>query len=209
MQPSHLLLATLGAYLAGSIPFGLVVARATGGPDPRAIGSGRLGGTNSLRALGRRRAAVVSAGDVLKGFLPIVAVRTAGGDDLLVSIAALCAVTGATRSVWVGFKGGRGIATGVGTALAIAPLAVAAAAPLFFLLIWRTRIVSIGSLAAAFAFAPASLIIRATTGPAIDMGFAAYAIIGPALVWIAHADNIARLLDGSERRFDVEMLQRD
>ena len=99
MQPSHLLLATLGAYVAGSIPFGLLVARATGGPDPRAIGSGRLGGTNSLRALGRRRAVVVSTCDVLKGYLPIVAVRAAGGDDLLVSLAALCAVIGATRSV--------------------------------------------------------------------------------------------------------------
>jgi glycerol-3-phosphate acyltransferase PlsY len=209
MQPSHLLLATLGAYLTGSIPFGLLVARATGGPDPRAIGSGRLGGTNSLRALGRRRAVVVSTGDVLKGFLPIVAVRAVGGDDLLVSLAALCAVIGATRSVWVGFKGGRGIATGVGTALAIAPLAVAVAAPFFFLLIWRTRIVSIGSLAAALAFAPAALIARATSGASIDIGFAAYAIIGPALVWIAHADNIARLRNGSERRFDVEMLQRD
>ena len=110
-----------------------------------------------------------------------------GGDDLLVSLAALCAVVGATRSVWVGFKGGRGIATGVGTALAIAPLAVAAAAPFFFLSIWRTRIVSIGSLAAAFAFAPASLIIRATSGVSIDIGFAAYAIVGPALVWIACA----------------------
>ena len=209
MQPSHLLLATLGAYLAGSIPFGLLVARATGGPDPRAIGSGRLGGTNSLRALGRRRAIVVSTGDVLKGYLPIVAVRAVGGDDLLVSLAALCAVIGATRSVWVGFKGGRGIATGVGTALAIAPLAVAIAAPFFFLLIWRTRIVSIGSLAAALAFAPAALIIRASNGASIDLGFAAYAIIGPTLVWIAHADNIARLRNGSERRFDVEMLQRD
>ncbi|MGI9096428.1 MAG: glycerol-3-phosphate 1-O-acyltransferase PlsY [Candidatus Limnocylindrus sp.] len=209
MQPSHLLLATLGAYLTGSIPFGLLVARATGGPDPRAIGSGRLGGTNSLRALGRRRAVVVSTGDVLKGFLPIVAVRAVGGDDLLVSLAALCAVIGATRSVWVGFKGGRGIATGVGTALAIAPLAVAVAAPFFFLLIWRTRIVSIGSLAAALAFAPAALIARATSGASIDIEFAAYAIIGPALVWIAHADNIARLRNGSERRFDVEMLQRD
>ena len=209
MQPSQILLATLGAYLAGSIPFGLLVARATGGPDPRAVGSGRLGGTNSLRALGRRRAVVVSTGDVLKGYLPIVAVRAAGGDDLLVSLAALCAVVGATRSVWVGFKGGRGIATGVGTALAIAPLAVAAAAPFFFLSIWRTRIVSIGSLAAALAFAPAALIIRATSGVSIDVGFAAYAIIGPALVWIAHADNISRLRDGSERRFDVGMLQRD
>lgn len=70
-----LLAATLGAYLAGSIPFGLLVARLTGGPDPRSIGSGRTGGTNALRALGRRRAAVVSACDILKGTLPVLAVH--------------------------------------------------------------------------------------------------------------------------------------
>ena len=214
MQPSQLLLsqvllATIGAYLAGSIPFGLIVARVTGGPDPRAIGSGRLGGTNSLRALGRRRAAVVSTADVLKGYLPIVAVRASGGDDLLAAIAALCAVIGATRSIWVGFKGGRGIATGVGTALAIAPLAVAAAAPFFFVLIVRTRIVSIGSLAAALVFAPAAMVIRTASGLPLDAGFLAYSIIGPALVWIAHADNIARLRNGSERTIDLGMLQRD
>ena len=127
-----LLAATLGAYLAGSIPFGLLVARLTGGPDPRSIGSGRTGGTNALRALGRRRAAVVATGDILKGTLPVLAVHAlaAEGAEIWTStwtvIAALFAVIGATRSVWVGFKGGRGIATGFGTALAVAPLALAA-----------------------------------------------------------------------------------
>lgn len=209
MQPLPLILATLGAYLAGSIPFGLLVARATGGPDPRAIGSGRLGGTNSLRALGRRRAAVISTLDVLKGLAPIFAVRSAGGDDLLVTIAALCAVIGATRSIWVGFKGGRGIATGLGTAIAIAPLAIVAVAPIFFALILRTRIVSIGSLAAAAAFAPAAVAIRVAGGGMLDAGFLAYVVVGPALVWFAHADNIARLRNGSEREIDLGMLQRD
>jgi len=142
------------------------VARLTGGPDPRSVGSGRTGGTNALRALGRRRAAVVSAGDILKGALPVLAVRALGGGDGTEVAAALFAVVGATRSIWVGFKGGRGIATGFGTALAIAPIALAAAAPIFIVVIWRTRIVSLGSLAAVAAFAP----LRAGTERTFDAG---------------------------------------
>ena len=209
MDASLLLVATVGAYLSGSIPFGLLVARLTGGPDPRSVGSGRTGGTNALRALGRRRAAVVSAGDILKGALPVLAVRALGGGDGTEVAAALFAVVGATRSVWVGFKGGRGIATGFGTALAIAPIALAAAAPIFIVVIWRTRIVSLGSLAAVAAFAPIEIFVRMQTPEGLSIWALAYSIVGPALVWLAHADNIARLRAGTERTFDAGALTRD
>ena len=209
MDASLLLVATVGAYLSGSIPFGLLVARLTGGPDPRSVGSGRTGGTNALRALGRRRAAVVSAGDILKGALPVLAVRAHGGGDGTEVAAALFAVVGATRSIWVGFKGGRGIATGFGTALAIAPIALAAAAPIFIIVIWRTRIVSLGSLAAVAAFAPIEIFVRMQTPDGLSIWALAYSIVGPALVWLAHADNIARLRAGTERTFDAGALTRD
>ena len=209
MDASLLLVATAGAYLSGSIPFGLLVARLTGGPDPRSIGSGRTGGTNALRALGRRRAAVVSAGDILKGALPVLVVRALGGGDGTEVAAALFAVVGATRSIWVGFKGGRGIATGFGTALAIAPIALAAAAPIFIVVIWRTRIVSLGSLAAVAAFAPIEIFVRMQTPDGLSIWALAYSIVGPALVWLAHADNIARLRAGTERTFDAGALTRD
>ena len=209
MDASLLLVATVGAYLSGSIPFGLLVARLTGGPDPRSVGSGRTGGTNALRALGRRRAAVVSAGDILKGALPVLAVRALGGGDGTEVAAALFAVVGATRSIWVGFKGGRGIATGFGTALAIAPIALAAAAPIFIIVIWRTRIVSLGSLAAVAAFAPIEIFVRLQTPDGLSIWALAYSIVGPALVWLAHADNIARLRNGTERTFDAGALTRD
>ena len=209
MDASLLLVATVGAYLSGSIPFGLLVARLTGGPDPRSVGSGRTGGTNALRALWRRRAAVVSAGDILKGALPVLAVRALGGGDGTEVAAALFAVVGATRSIWVGFKGGRGIATGFGTALAIAPIALAAAAPIFIVVIWRTRIVSLGSLAAVAAFAPIEIFVRMQTPEGLSIWALAYSIVGPALVWLAHADNIARLRAGTERRFDAGALTRD
>lgn len=209
------LAATVGAYLAGSIPFGLIVARLTGGADPRSVGSGRTGGTNALRALGRRRAAVVATADVLKGTLPVLAVRGLaesigdGAGAWWEIVAALFAVAGSTRSVWVGFKGGRGIATGFGTALAIAPAALAGAAPFFFVLIWRTRLVSLGSITAAAAFAPILLVSSAVSASGLDPAIATYALVGPALVWLAHADNIARLRAGTERTFDTGMLQRD
>ena len=209
MDASLLLVATVGAYLSGSIPFGLLVARLTGGPDPRSVGSGRTGGTNALRALGRRRAAVVSAGDILKGALPVLAVRALGGGDGTEVAAALFAVVGATRSIWVGFKGGRGIATGFGTALAIAPIALAAAAPIFIVVILRTRIVSLGSLAAVAAFAPIEIFVRMQTPDGLSIWALAYSIVGPALVWLAHADNIARLRAGTERTFDAGALTRD
>lgn len=209
MEISPLAATAAASYLSGSIPFGLIVARVTGGPDPRAVGSGRLGGTNSLRALGRRRAAVVSAGDVLKGYLPVAAVAAAGGSGELQVVAALCAVVGATRSIWVGFKGGRGIATGFGTALAIAPLPLLAASPVFFAVILATRLVSAGSLAAAAAFAPLMIGSRLLSPEGLSLADAAYAIVGPALVWVAHADNIARLREGTERRFDLGLLRRD
>ena len=209
MDASLLLVATAGAYLSGSIPFGLLVARLTGGPDPRSVGSGRTGGTNALRALGRRRAAVVSAGDILKGALPVLAVRALGGGDGAEVAAALFAVVGATRSIWVGFKGGRGIATGFGTALAIAPIALAAAAPIFIIVIWRTRIVSLGSLAAVAAFAPIEIFVRMQTPDGLSIWALAYSSVGPALVWLAHADNIARLRAGTERTFDAGALTRD
>jgi len=209
MDLTLLLVATVGAYLSGSIPFGLLVARLTGGPDPRSVGSGRTGGTNALRALGRRRAAVVATGDILKGTLPVLAVRSLGAGDGAEVTAALFAVLGATRSVWVGFKGGRGIATGFGTALAIAPAALAGAAPFFFVLIWRTRLVSLGSITAAAAFTPILITASVLSTNGLDPAIATYAVVGPALVWLAHADNIARLRAGTERTFDTGLLQRD
>jgi glycerol-3-phosphate acyltransferase PlsY len=158
---------------------------------------------------------VVSAGDILKGTLPVLAVRSLaasigdGAGAWWEVVAALFAVIGSTRSVWVGFKGGRGIATGFGTALAIAPAALAGAAPFFFVLIWRTRLVSLGSITAAAAFTPILIIASAVSPNGLDPAIATYAIIGPALVWLAHADNIARLRAGTERTFDTGMLQRD
>ena len=200
-------LLVLLAYVSGSVPVGVLVARASGGPDPRTIGSGRTGGTNALRALGRKWAAVVVTGDLAKGAVPVLIARLVTGGDPVVEVAcAFAAVVGSSRSVFLGFGGGRGVGTGVGTMLVIQPIAVIIAAPVFFLAILITRYVSLGSLLGSAAMFPAMLLIWAVASGAVPPAYLVWAAVGPALIWLAHADNINRLLHGQERKFDLEML---
>jgi glycerol-3-phosphate acyltransferase PlsY len=195
------------AYFAGSIPVGVLVARASGGPDPRTIGSGRTGGTNSLRALGRKWAALVVAGDLAKGALPVLLARlVTGGDSLTEVVVAGAAVLGAVRSIFLSFSGGRGVGTGVGTMLVIQPLAVVLAAPVFFLVILATRYVSLGSLLGSAAMFPAMLLIWAVASGWVPPAYLLWAAVGPLLIWLAHADNIERLLHGKERKFDLSLI---
>ena len=194
-------------YLAGSIPVSVLVARASGGPDPRTIGSGRTGGTNSLRALGRKWAAVVVAGDLAKGAVPVLVTRlVTGGDSVTEVLVAGAAVAGSVRSIFLNFSGGRGVGTGVGTMLVIQPLAVVLAAPVFFLAIIATRYVSLGSLLGSAAMFPAMLLIWAVASGWVAPAYLVWAAVGPVLIWLAHADNIDRLIHGTERKFDLGLL---
>jgi glycerol-3-phosphate acyltransferase PlsY len=196
----------IAAYLCGSIPFGVLVARFAGGTDPRSIGSGRTGGTNALRALGRRWAAVVVAGDLAKGAGPVILARLLTGDAGLEVLCATAAVVGSFRSIFLRFGGGRGVGTGVGTMLVIQPAVVVIAAPVFFAAILVTRYVSLGSLLGSAAMFPAMLLIWAVASGAAPPAYLVWAAVGPALIWLAHADNIDRLLHGTERKFDLGML---
>jgi len=194
------------AYIAGSVPVGLLVARLSGGVDPRTIGSGRTGGTNALRALGRGRAAVVVTGDLLKGVLPVLLARfVTGGDPLVEVLCGASAVAGAIWSVFAGFRSGRGVATGVGTMLVIQPIAVLLATPVFIGVILLTRYVSLGSLLGSAAMFPAMLLVLLVV-PDTPLPYVIYSAVGAALIWTAHADNIDRLLHGTERKFDLGLL---
>ena len=194
-------------YLAGSVPVGVLVAKASGGIDPRTIGSGRTGGTNALRALGRKWAAVVVAGDLGKGALPVLLARIlTNGDSVTEVLVAAACVAGAVRSIFLGFHGGRGVGTGVGTMLVIQPVAVVLAAPVFFLVILATKYVSLGSLLGSAAMFPAMLILWAVVSGWVTPAYLVWAAVGPMLIWLAHADNIDRLLHGTERKFDLGLL---
>ena len=196
-------------YLSGSIPVGVLVARVAGGPDPRTVGSGRTGGTNALRALGRRWALVVVIGDLAKGVVPVLVALSASGEPIVVSLVGLAAVVGATRSIFLRFHGGRGIGTGVGTMLAIEPLAVVLAAPVFVGTIAVTGYVSLGSLLGSAAIVPAMALVWWILGEPFSPVYIGYVAIGAALIWISHSDNIARLLSGTERKLDRSLLTRD
>jgi glycerol-3-phosphate acyltransferase PlsY len=194
------------AYLSGSIPMGVIAARLSGGPDPRTVGSGRTGGTNALRALGRKWAAAVVIGDVLKGALPVLLARSVGAGPAVEVACAIGAVVGAVSSVFLGFRGGRGVGTGVGTMLVIQPVAVLLAAPVFIVVILVTRYVSLGSLLGSAALAAWTWLFWMAANGSISVAYPIYTAVGAALVWLAHADNIDRLLHGTERKFDLGLL---
>jgi len=196
----------LGSYVVGSIPFGVLVARVSGGPDPRTIGSGRTGGTNALRALGRKWAALVVIGDLAKGAVPVLVARELTGLPAVEVVCGFAAVVGAWRSIFLDFHGGRGVATGVGTMLVIQPAALLIATPVFIVVILVTRYVSLGSLLGSAAMFPAMLLIWLVASGAVPPAYLIYAAVGPVIIWLAHADNIDRLLHGTERKFDLAML---
>ncbi len=180
---------------------GVLVARLTGAVDPRTVGSGRTGGTNALRAMGARRAVTVATLDVLKGFVPVAVASLLGASPLAVALTGVAAVAGAWASVFLRFHGGRGVATGIGAALFIQPLAVLLAAPFFFGTIAITKYVSLGSLigtAAGAAFI-GMFVLLGWNQPADFL----FGVLGAAVVWIAHHDNIGRLMRGEERKFDL------
>ena len=115
-------------------------------------------------------------------------------------------MAGAIWSVFAGFRGGRGVGTGVGTMLVIQPLAVLLATPVFILVILLTRYVSLGSLLGSAAMFPAMLLVLLVVAGRRRSPYVVYSAVGAALIWLAHADNIDRLLHGTERKFDLGLL---
>jgi acyl phosphate:glycerol-3-phosphate acyltransferase len=194
------------AYLIGSIPTGVLLAKATGGVDPRTVGSGRTGGTNALRAMGWRRGLAVALFDGCKGAVPVLIAMYFAAPDVVLALCGVAAVVGAWRSVFLGFHGGRGVATGIGAMFAIAPLVVLLAAPVFLIVIGLSRYVSLGSLlgSAAAALIMLGLVVAGIIPPALLV----FGVAGAAVVWLAHADNIDRLLHGQERKLDFSRSQR-
>jgi glycerol-3-phosphate acyltransferase PlsY len=197
-----ILLAALIGYLLGAIPFGLIVGRLTRGIDLREYGSHRTGATNALRTLGLRAAALVFVLDVAKGVVAVLLARALFADHPLVeweaAAAGFAAILGHNWSVFIGFTGGRGVATSGGALGAMSPWTVAIVAPIVVLTIWRSRYVSLGSVTGAVA-SPVITAVLAALGLA-TLPAVVYALASGLLVTVAHADNIARLRAGTERK---------
>ena len=193
-------LVVIAAYVIGGIPWGVVIARVTGGPDPRTIGSGRTGGANVMRALGPRAAAASGLLDVLKGIVAVLLAIAVGGDLSLQACAALAAILGHSRSPFIGFSGGRGIAPGFGGLIVIHPVAAFLTIPVFAAVLLITRYSSVASLTAT-AFA-AVVVIATVVFYQFQPLYAAYAIAAATMIWFFHIDNIQRLIAGTERQIE-------
>lgn len=197
-----LLLAAILGYFLGAIPFGLLIGRWMRGIDIRAYGSHRTGATNALRTLGARAAASVFVLDFAKGVAAVLLARLLFGGDPLVewatAIAGVAAIVGHNWSAFIGFTGGRGVATSAGALAAMSPWTLVILLPIVFAVMWRTRYVSLGSIVGALG-APIVTAFLAGVGWASGQAIA-YALASGLLVTVAHADNIGRLRAGTERR---------
>jgi glycerol-3-phosphate acyltransferase PlsY len=192
----------LAGYLIGGIPWGVIVARVVGGPDPRTIGSGRTGGANVARALGPRLAIVSGILDMLKGTVAVLLARLLGAGVEVEVLAGLAAIVGHSRSPFLGFSGGRGVAPGFGAGLVFSPFAAAITLATFVGVLAAWRYTSLASLtgSAVGGIALAVQVVATGMPPALLL-FAAGA---PLLVWLFHLDNIGRLLRGEERKFGAK-----
>lgn len=183
----------LAGFLSGSVPWSYIVARSRG-VDLRRTGSGNVGATNLLRTCGKAAGAAGLLLDALKGAIPALAALLLTRDDLVTAAAAVAAVLGHVFSPWLGFRGGKGVATALGGVAVMAPLPLLAALAVFGAVLAVRRYVSLASVSAAVALAAASLIL-----PCGTPGRAACILIAALLV-ARHAGNIRRILSGTERR---------
>ena len=203
MRPALVLIA---AYLLGSIPFGYLIVRSRTGADVRATGSGGTGATNVSRRAGKIAGVVTLLLDALKGALAVVLARWLLTDDFginwWVAVAAIVAVFGHCFPVWLGFRGGKGVATGVGVFLSLYPLAVACAAAIFVLVVALTRYVSLGSILSVAALPLFIWLLGVYVKPVADLApMMTAALATGALIILMHHANIGRLLRGTESKF--------
>jgi glycerol-3-phosphate acyltransferase PlsY len=184
----------VGAYLVGSIPFGVLAARIKG-VDLRKIGSGNIGATNVARGLGRGWAIAVLAGDAAKGFLPVWLGGRLGLSFTAVAIAGLLAIVGHMFTLFLRGRGGKGVATSLGVALALSPLPALVGLGVYAVVFAATRLSSLGSLLGVWTFTVGFLLHDRPPRP-----LAILAIVVGVLVTIRHKENLARLVRGEEKR---------
>jgi len=203
----RLLLVVIIAYLIGSIPFGYLVVRAKGGGDVRETGSGGTGATNVSRRAGKTAGIITLLLDAQKGYIAIVVAELFLKDvgpkagSWMLAAAAVAAVLGHIFPVWLRFRGGKGVATGAGVFLALAPMAVVCAGVVFVALVWWRRMVSLGSIAAAVTI-PTYLYFQSEFGQPgrYSTALLAASVTCAWLIVYAHRGNIGRIRTGTEPR---------
>ncbi len=196
MELQVLLVAVLSAFWVGALPFGYWLARLRG-VDIRKVGSGNIGATNVFRILGAKVGVPVLLLDTLKGWLPTFVVMRIGADDVSAVLVGVSAILGHTFSPFIGFKGGKGIATGLGVLLALSPMTLAVALPVFLVVFLITRWVSLSSVLAALTV-PITAYLVGHSPTVVAILSAVVAVI----VW-KHRSNIQRILRGEEPKLQL------
>ena len=182
------------AYLIGSVPFALLVARKWGAKDLRRVGSGNLGAANVLRASGVTAGVLVALLDVGKGVAGVLVAARLDGSNATPAVAGLAAIVGHIYPVWLRFRGGKGVATACGVFAALAPVALPLALAVFLLSAWLTKYISVGSVLASAALPPIAYAMGTPTPIVIAASAAAVLIV------FRHRSNLARVWLGTERR---------
>ena len=202
----RLLLVVIIAYLLGSIPFGYLIVRGKGGGDIRETGSGGTGATNVSRRAGKAAGVVTLLLDALKGAAAVIVAElffagSTTASDWAVTAAAIAVIVGHMFPVWLGFRGGKGVATGVGVFIVLAPVALLCAGVVFFAIVFSTRYVSLGSVVAAILIPLFVWLTSVFVSPVADLRpLMIAAIAGALLIVFAHRGNITRLMQGTEAR---------
>ncbi len=211
-----LVLIILVSYLIGSIPTSIIVGKLTKGIDVRQHGSGNAGGTNAFRVLGWKAGLFVSLFDVGKGVFATVVVAGIRLDTMPISnsiwvmvIAGVCAVLGHTFTIFAGFRGGKGVATGAGMIMGLFPIVFWLCLAVFALVLLSTGIVSLSSIAAAVSLPLFLALIDRYSDLIVNSALTILSLIIPLFIIFTHRSNIGRLLRGRENRFEkVAVLRR-
>ena len=197
------------SYLLGSIPFGYLFVKYlfTSGEDVRQIGSGGIGATNVTRRAGVKGGLLTYVCDVAKGVAAVMLMRMVANDDYFwIGAAAIAAIIGHIFPIFLGFRGGKGVATGVGVYLALAPYSVLATLILWAAIVYFTRYVSLGSIIATAAVPIWTLLFYGWLFPSEHLqALLIVAIAGCALIVATHHENINRLLHGTENKIGVRV----
>ncbi len=186
-------LLVLGGYMLGSVPTGLLVGRAYG-VDVRRVGSGNIGTANVMRAAGKWAAVFTMLGDMLKGLVPVVLAWFLIEDEWTIAAVALAAMVGHCWSVFLGFKGGKGVATGAGTSIGLAPLVGLGLFAFWWLVVLVSRYTSLGAISV-MVLSPVAFLLSGQPLP-----YVLYTVAGGVLVLWRHRENARALLKGTERR---------
>ncbi len=184
------------AYLVGSIPNGLILTRVARGVDVRDYGSGKTGGTNVLRTAGPKLGILVMALDIAKGLIAVYVARVLSDQVWAHAVAGILAAIGHDWPVFAGFRGGRGVSTSYGAALALNPTAAAIALPFAAAMVLASRRMSVMSIGGASVTAVIFVIFAAAGWTPI--AYAAYTVAAAVLLIVLHRDNVQRLLAGTE-----------